>query len=550
MNLILRYFKEAVRRFPRQFLASMALILVITTMDTFVPWGLRQYIDQVSRRDDYAVLALGIGFFACYLLVKVFIKIAWYLSLDRFGGAYIEELSLSAERSMAEASYADVERLDPAVVRNILYTDIFNVFRVIGHAAPSMLGALAVILAALGISFFCEPRMTVLILLAAAFGLLLSWLSRKVLSRTAGRTNAKMKVHDAWCTQFVEMLPLIQTGGLLDYYQGKTSANLRDFIDTAIREDWHTIFWTELLSGYHTLFSIALSALLAIPAAGNSVANLMFFTMVSSLIMDQSRLLESHFQQVMKMHVSFAHVEVLRTLPKRQTGDGTGPFSSVTFRDAALTYPGGAAALKHINCTMERGDCIRLSGPNGSGKSSFIKLLTGLYPPDAGEVLLDGIPLPCYRQEALERQILSISQDERLLNETFQDYLSLISGHPLEDEQARALLRQAGLPEDGRTIRDNGGSLSVGQRKKLLLLKLRLRLEEAPVVILDELTAGLDAETAGQVFALIRETAAAGDKLLLVIDHTCGDELPFTREFHFENGELHISEPQERNVTP
>ena len=106
MNLILRYFKEAVRRFPRQFLASMALILVITAMDTFVPWGLRQYIDQVSRRDDYAVLALGIGFFACYLLVKVFIKIAWYLSLDRFGGAYIEELSLSAERSMAEASYA------------------------------------------------------------------------------------------------------------------------------------------------------------------------------------------------------------------------------------------------------------------------------------------------------------------------------------------------------------------------------------------------------------------------------------------------------------
>ena len=48
----------------------------------------------------------------------------------------------------------------------------------------------------------------------------------------------------------------------------------------------------------------------------------------------------------------------------------------------------------------------------------------------------------------------------------------------------------------------------------------------------------------------VRETAAAGDKLLLVIDHTCGDELPFTREFHFENGELHISEPQERNVTP
>lgn len=88
----------------------------------------------------------------------------------------------------------------------------------------------------------------------------------------------------------------------------------------------------------------------------------------------------------------------------------------------------------------------------------------------------------------------------------------------------------------------------MGQRKKLLLLKLLLRLEEAEVVILDELTAGLDAETAEQVFALIRETSAAGDKILLVVDHTCGDDLPFTREFRFENGALHIISQQQKGT--
>lgn len=541
MKLIFRYLGQAIRNFPKCFCVSMGLILALTIMETFVPWGLRQYLEQIEEQNNYGTIALGIGFFALYLIVKVFVKIIWYVSLDHFGGKYIELLTLSAERAMSEASYYDIERLGPGVVRNILYTDIFNVFRVIGHTAPAMLGAVAVILAALAISFVYEPRMTILILFATAFGILLSWCSRKILSKTAGKTNAKMKVHDAWCTQFVEMLPVIQSNHILPYYQEKTSENLQEFISTAISEDKHTIFWSELISGYHTLFSIALSALLAIPLAGNSIANLMFFTMIANLIMEQSQVLEMQFQQLSKSHVSFSHVDTLQNLPKRQIGNVERPISSVEFHDVGFSYPNGTQALHSITCKLHKGDFIRLSGPNGSGKTSFIKILTGLYPPKTGAVLFDGIPLAQYTQEKLNQHILYVGQDERCLNETFQKYLAVISGRPLSDEEFLEMLHRVQLPADSRVICENGNSLSVGQRKKLLVLKMMLKVKDSSILILDELTAGLDAETTRQVFALVQKLAASKDKIILFVDHNCNQDLHFTCEFHFENGELRIS---------
>ena len=197
--------------------------------------------------------------------------------------------------------------------------------------------------------------------------------------------------------------------------------------------------------------------------------------------------------------------------------------------------------MHSISCQLHKGDFIRLSGPNGSGKTSFIKILTGLYPPKTGAVLFDGIPLAQYTQEKLNQHILYVGQDERCLNETFQKYLAVISGRPLSDEEFLEMLHRVQLPADSRVICENGNSLSVGQRKKLLVLKMMLKVKDSSILILDELTAGLDAETTRQVFALVQKLAASKDKIILFVDHNCNQDLHFTCEFHFENGELRIS---------
>lgn len=538
MKLILQYFRHAVLLFPRLFLASICLVLLMTTIDTLAPWGLRRYIEQLTKQNSYAFLLLGLALFAAYLFVKTLVNIAWYVSLDRFGGKYIESLSLSLESAMAGTYYSEIEKMQPGIIRNVLYTDVLNVFRVIGHHVPSMLGAVAVVLACIAVSFAYNAKLALFILAAAAVGFLISWCSRRILAKSAGQTNAKLKVHDSWCTQFVEMLPLIQSHNILGYFQEHTADNIKNFINTSVMEDKKTLFWSGMVTGYHSLFSVALSALLAIPAAGNSIPDLVFFTMLADLVMQQTQKAETLFQQVMKLHVSFAHVDGLGKLPQKSGSVTAEPIESVQFQSVSFSYPDKKDVLRDISCSLAKGDIVRLAGANGSGKSTFIKLITGLYPHTKGELFLNGRPISQYTKESLNTQILYINQDEKCLNETLREYLEVMTSRSIPEEQYQELLHSIKLPEDGRKIEGNGCSLSVGQRKKLFILKLMLRLEEASVIILDELMAGLDVETTQQIYAYLRQAAAKKDKIILLIDHNMEEGFGVTKTLFFEEGAI------------
>ncbi len=538
MKLILTYFREAVRKFPKQFLAAMSMIAVLTLLESLMPWGLRIFLDHLTADGGYSILIGGIVLFAAYLLVQVFVNIARFAALDRFGGRYIEYLSLSLEQAMAQTTYSEIEKLRPNVIRNVLYTDVLNIFRAIGHCIPSMLGALAVVCATVGLGFCYDIRASAFILASASLGLLLSWASRRIVAKYAGQTNTKLKTHDAWCTQFVEMLPQIQCDNLLAYYQEKTRDNLRDFIATSIREDKTIYFWTGLVSGYHSLFSIALSALLAIPAAGGSVPNLVFFTLIANLTMGQAQTLESLFQQCTRYFVSFTHVENLRRLPRRAGTKQTEAIRTVDFENVSFAYPGGVQALRNVSCHLEAGNVVHLKGGNGSGKSTFVKLLAGLYAPNQGRILLNGEPMGDFSQETLNRKILYISQDEKFLNETFHKYLEIITGRSISQEEYHRLIELVGLPADEREISENGSSLSVGQRKKLLMVKALLNQDEASVVILDEVTAGLDRETTALFRTWLAQAAERRDKIILTIDHTMPETSAKNTYLVFQNGEV------------
>lgn len=541
MKLIVRYFRQAVCLVPKLFALSMLLALALTVMDTFMPWAVRRYLEQLTEENSVSLLGIGLALFALYLLAKVFLNIRWYVSLDEFGGKYIEKLSLSLERSLAESYYSEVEQIGTAVVRNILFTDVLNVFRVIGHHIPSMLGAAAMILACVIFSSAYSKATTLYILAAAIIGFLISWCSRKIVAKYAGQTNAKLKQHDRWCSQYVALLPLVQNHNILNYFQEKTADNLDDFVKTAIAEDKKTLFWSGVAGSYHTLFSIFLSALLTLPVSGNSIPDFAFFTMIAGIVMEQVQKVESLFQQVMKQYISFVHVDRLQNLPPRAGRTGAEPIASIDFSSVSFSYTDKTAALREVSCGMRKGQIIHLSGANGSGKSTFIKLLTGLYRRTGGEILINGKDIECYAKESLNDQILYIDQDEQCLNERFQVYLEFITGQNVSMEQYKELISKVNLRDEGRIIQENGKSLSVGQRKKLMLMKLLLRMDAASVIILDELTAGLDADTTGLVYGYIRQAAEAGEKIILVVDHNMPGGIPFTQSFHFQNGTVTVS---------
>ncbi|MCD8327402.1 MAG: ATP-binding cassette domain-containing protein [Lachnospiraceae bacterium] len=161
-----------------------------------------------------------------------------------------------------------------------------------------------------------------------------------------------------------------------------------------------------------------------------------------------------------------------------------------------------------------------MKGDNGSGKSTYIKLIVNLLRPKKGSILINGTDIGRISKRSLHNSILYISQDEVLLNDSVKTYLESITGKTLSEEQLNALLEEVKFETDITEIRDGGLSLSGGQRKKLMMIKLLLGWQSSSVIILDEFENALDSDTralASEIENLICEHRE--DHILFRISH-------------------------------
>ncbi|SMX39052.1 ATP-binding cassette domain-containing protein [Maliponia aquimaris] len=167
-------------------------------------------------------------------------------------------------------------------------------------------------------------------------------------------------------------------------------------------------------------------------------------------------------------------------------------------RDVTFRYdPDGAAALDLSQLVIQKGQCVAVLGTNGSGKSTLLKLLSGLYAPASGKVLIDGTEMAQIDPRDLRRGIGYLGQEVRLFHGTLRDNLNL-SLLERDDDRLYEALDFAGLGPFVKAhakgldldIRDGGEGLSVGQRQSIGWA--RLWLQDPEVCLLDEPTAALD----------------------------------------------------------
>jgi ATP-binding cassette, subfamily B, bacterial len=224
--------------------------------------------------------------------------------------------------------------------------------------------------------------------------------------------------------------------------------------------------------------------------------------------------------------------EYLDTEARPRTGTATrGPDAADGLRleDVSFTYPGAQSpALSHVNLHLKPGSSLALVGANGSGKTTLIKLITRLYVPTSGRILLDGLDLAQWDEAALRRRFGVIFQDYVRYQLQVGENIGAGDEPHFEDEarwREAAELGQADevvadLPQQYHTQLgkwfQGGRELSGGQWQKVAVSRSFMR-RDADVRVLDEPTAAMDAEAEAAVFRHVRETAAG--RMVILISH-------------------------------
>ena len=213
---------------------------------------------------------------------------------------------------------------------------------------------------------------------------------------------------------------------------------------------------------------------------------------------------------------------------------------SLRLHQVTFSYPQQPSpALEKVSLQIEAGEHIAILGRTGCGKSTLLQLLTRAWDPAEGEILLNNQPLGQFNEATLRRAMSVVPQRVHLFSATLRDNLLLASPGASDARLAQTLERVglAKLLEDSGLnswLGEGGRQLSGGELRRLAIA--RALLHDAPVMLLDEPTEGLDATTESQILDLLAEVMR--EKTVLMVTHRLRGLARFNQIIVMDNGKI------------
>jgi ATP-binding cassette subfamily B protein len=219
-----------------------------------------------------------------------------------------------------------------------------------------------------------------------------------------------------------------------------------------------------------------------------------------------------------------------------------GPIRNLVFRDVVFRHrTAHHNAIDQISFTAEMGETIAFVGPSGSGKTTLMKLLVGLYRPNEGSILYNGLDETSINFEDLRRQIGFVTQDTQLFAGTIRENLLFVNPGASEADLLEALTKASCLPLLARAekgmdtmIGEGGLKLSGGEKQRLSIARALLR--KPALLLFDEATSALDSLTEEDITRTIRAISAEGGQITILIAHRLSTIMHADRIYVLEKG--------------
>ena len=214
---------------------------------------------------------------------------------------------------------------------------------------------------------------------------------------------------------------------------------------------------------------------------------------------------------------------------------------NIEFKNVTFQYEDDQEVLRNINFKIKPNETVSFVGKSGSGKSTIFNLIAGLYYPQEGNVLIDGIPITELDKDSIRGNLSIISQDPYIFNMSIRDNLKIIK-EDVTDEEIIEACKMACLHDFIMTLKngydtvvgESGVTLSGGQKQRLAIARALILKTE--IILFDEATSALDNQTQAEIQKSIQNMQ--GEYTILIIAHRLSTVINSDRILLIDKGKV------------
>ncbi len=499
-----------------------------TPLEQFVNGLVAPLLEGATREQGLATMTLLLV--GAYLLKNTFAYLSSQLTV-RVQEGLVATLRSKLYAHLLQLPLSFFERMRTGMLTTALASEADQAKGVVSASLVSLFKNVTLVLTTLTVLFTISWRLTLLaVACAPPLVLGLRFVVKRLRRHARARTEERAQLN-ARATERLSGIRLMRTLGMAQTESDAYEAQAQRYRKRVIR----TQRFSSLTGPVSEAFSVGLIVLilysathpgllgLAAPLPANAV---LVFLAASLRLMSPLKSISEFPAQWTQAMASVERVFSLLDEPASETdaaGAGQAHFTrDLAYDHVSFEYRPGEPVLQDVSFTVTPGQVVALVGPSGAGKTTLVDLLPRLHDPTAGQVLLDGIPTTACTRASVRSLLAVVSQDTVLFHDTVHNNIAYgVPGATREQVQAAARAAHADefiarLPQGyDSMLGERGTRLSGGQRQRVAIARALLR--DAPILILDEATSSLDAQSEQLVQAAIEHLMA--HRTVLVIAH-------------------------------
>jgi len=530
----------------------LVLSLLATSLTLFQPWLTKRLIDD-------GLLAKNMDSLVETIIVMVIVGVGATL-LSGVNRLWHTHLSGRVLFSLRTNVYQHLQKLSPAFYARVRTGDILS--RLDGDvaqiqrfaidsvfmAASGVIGLIGALAIMIFLSWQLSLLMAILVPIEFAY---LRWMRPRVEKHTRAVRERAADLSN-FIVESLSVLKFIQTVAK----EGQEVQRLRGlnkrYLDTLLAQqtvEFATSAVPSLLTAFTRIGVLLIGGMWVIQGE-LALGSLIAFSTYISMALSPLQSLLGLYMAFQRMQVSLQRVCQLTAITPDVVNDENAPSlappkKEICFHSIDFCYPNTKELIfQQATVTIPIGSKVGIYGTSGQGKSTFTDLLLRHYDPTAGQILIDDIDITTVNRDSLRQQYAIVSQEISLFRASVYDNLLYVAPNASEEELEQALQHAQlddwvqSLPEQGNTfIGERGLRLSGGQKQRLALA--RAFLQQAQILILDEATAAVDAETEQAIIQCVDQYFKHCTRL--IISHTATPLTGADMYLQIANGKMTVS---------